>query len=232
MHCNNFTVCHTCDSNISEFCLWNYLLSVDVTPLSKLARCLWSACLFFTGGGVSVGSSKGRAKRSSQGRAHDVGQSMGGIIDSSFNNSVFKWRDSLHIHACERFILKDTPEILRLHLMLIWCQYDWQQVISLSILAENRAKIGELECCVAADVLPMSVSGALCGCSNMFWWALTWRRRRRHDADAGCVSWAWRFFSSYYLNRLWLGAWGGQSDYLKRTYYTHFRVFDFNTGLQ
>ncbi len=41
------TVCHTCDSDIVEICLWNYLLSVDVTPLSKLVRCLWSACSFF-----------------------------------------------------------------------------------------------------------------------------------------------------------------------------------------
>ncbi len=73
------------------------------------------------------------------------------------------------------FILKDTQEMLKLQwMLLIWSQYDWKQVISLSILAEKCAcltgEIGEppeLKCCAVSDVHLTSIPHVLCCCSNL-----------------------------------------------------------------
>ncbi len=45
-----------------------------------------------------------------------------------FHNYSFDWRDSLHIHACERFYFKDTPEMLKINWMLQVWSLDFSRV--------------------------------------------------------------------------------------------------------
>ncbi len=74
------------------------------------------------------------------------------------------------------FSLKDTSEMLKLQwMLLVRCQWDCQQIISPSVLAENRAHLAkdiseppELQCCVAAGVHETCLARVLCSGSNLF----------------------------------------------------------------
>ncbi len=78
MHCNNFTVCHTCDSDLLNF-VCDITCSQLVSLPSQNSRAVCGPPVRSSmGGGVSVGGSEGWAKRSSEGRADDVRRSTEG----------------------------------------------------------------------------------------------------------------------------------------------------------
>ncbi len=88
------------------------------------------------------------------------------------------------------FILKDTLKMFKLQwMLLVWCPYDLQQVISPSILAENRVlswSVASLLTRIQRPSPACFVAALICfnGCRQN---KQTCCQRRRGE-DAGCVS--------------------------------------------